>query len=91
MTSSLPLLLHGLVILDGLLCASQADQHGAQARMAGAGVGLGIRAFFFAPGQFLAQLLECVVHGCECVCSAPNSARRQSLTVLGRSSCCSVC
>lgn len=63
MRSSSSLLLHGLVILDGLLGASQADQRGAQPHIAGASVVLRLLAFALAAGQFLSQSRHRLVHG----------------------------
>jgi hypothetical protein len=59
---SLLRLLPGFVQLDGLLGSPESNKAGVQPHVAGAGVVLGLIAFPFTPGQFLAQLPEPFVH-----------------------------
>jgi hypothetical protein len=55
-------LLAGFVQLDRLLGSPESNKAGVQPHVAGAGVVLGLIAFPFTPGQFLAQLPEPFVH-----------------------------
>jgi hypothetical protein len=55
-------LLSGFVQFDGLLGSPESNQAGVETDIAGAGVVLGLIAFPFAPGQFLAQLPQPFVH-----------------------------
>jgi hypothetical protein len=55
-------LLSGFVQLDRLLGSPESNEARIQAHVTGAGVVLGLIAFPFAPGQFLAQLPQPFVH-----------------------------
>jgi hypothetical protein len=63
------LFLRGFVVLDGSLCSAEADQDGAQSRVAGAGVAFGFLAFTLTAAQFLAQRFQ-LVHTAQCALGA---------------------